>query len=177
MAKKQSNKPALRLEWIEAGTLTENPANWRRHPEGQVKALRGLINDPDIGWAGACLYNERTARLIDGHARRAAVSPDTPIPVLVGDWSEAAERKILATLDPIAAMATPDAAALKALTDTLDLDTEDLKAVDAHLAALMVDLPELMPEFTPAGPDAQGRLDEKAPTVCPNCGHEFHPKS
>jgi hypothetical protein len=24
-------KPPLRLEWIEAGSLTENPLNWRRH--------------------------------------------------------------------------------------------------------------------------------------------------
>ena len=74
----------LRLEWIEAGSLQENPHNWRRHPQEQVQALRDLVNDPNVGWAGACLYNERTQRLIDGHARRSSVDPKTPIPTLVG---------------------------------------------------------------------------------------------
>ena len=110
----------LRLEWIEAGSLQENPNNWRRHPQEQVQALRDLVNDPNVGWAGACLYNERTQRLIDGHARRSSVDPKTPIPVLVGNWSEEAEKKILATLDPVAAMANGDAGAYAALVESVD---------------------------------------------------------
>ena len=105
----------LKLEWIEAGSLTENPLNWRRHSPEQLQSIRDLVNDPDIGWAGACLFNERTKRLIDGHARRSVADPTTPIPVLVGDWSEEAEKKILATLDPVCAMAQGDADAYAAL--------------------------------------------------------------
>ena len=129
--------PPLRLEWIEAGTLAENPANWRRHPEGQVSALKGIIGDPEVGWAGACLYNERTKRLIDGHARRNAVDPKTPIPVLVGSWSEAAEKKILLTLDPLAGMAVADAEALKALMDEVTLDGDALKSMVDDLATTL----------------------------------------
>jgi hypothetical protein len=79
LSKRPTNQPPqspetpshpLRLEWIEAGSLAENPLNWRRHPDAQVKALKDVIGDPSIGWAGACLYNERTGRLIDGHARK-----------------------------------------------------------------------------------------------------------
>jgi hypothetical protein len=66
-------------------------------------------------WPGACLFNERTGRLIDGHGRKQVVDPKTPVPVLVGNWSEEAEAKILATLDPVAAMANGDAAAYAAL--------------------------------------------------------------
>jgi len=62
-----------------------------------------------VGWAGACLFNERTGRLIDGHARKAVVDPKTPVPVLVGNWSEQAEKKILVTLDPVSSMANGDA--------------------------------------------------------------------
>jgi len=117
-------KPKLRLEWIEAGSLTPNPSNWRRHPEPQMAALRGLIDDTDVGWAGALLFNERTGRLIDGHARQKVVDATTPVPVLIGSWSEEAERKILLTLDPIAGMAVADIAQLEALLEDVDLGDE-----------------------------------------------------
>ena len=115
-------KPPLRLEWIEAGTLTENPLNWRRHSQEQLQSLRELLDDPEVGWAGACLYNERTGRLVDGHARREVVDPKTPVPVLVGNWTEEAEAKILATLDPVGAMATGDVAAYEALIAQVQAD-------------------------------------------------------
>jgi hypothetical protein len=33
----------------------------------------------------------------------------------------------------------------------------------------------VVPGFEPAGIDEQGRLDEKAKCICPECGHEFTP--
>ncbi|WP_428937788.1 hypothetical protein [Fontivita pretiosa] len=113
----------LRLEWIEAGSLSENPANWRRHSPEQLQSIKDLLQDPEIGWAGACLYNERTKRLIDGHARKSVADPKTPIPVLVGNWSEDAERKILATLDPVGAMAQGDPAAYAALVEAITAES------------------------------------------------------
>jgi hypothetical protein len=115
--------PQLRLEWIEAGSLAENPANWRRHSPEQLQSIRDLLADPEVGWAGACLYNERTKRLIDGHARKSVTDPTTPVPVLVGDWSEEAERKILATLDPVGAMAQGDAEAYAALVANVQAES------------------------------------------------------
>ena len=98
----------LRLEWRSPAELAENPRNWRRHPESQIAALQGII--AEVGWAGACLFNERTGRLIDGHARKKVALDQGAdrVPVLVGDWSEEDEAKILATLDPLAAMAEGD---------------------------------------------------------------------
>jgi hypothetical protein len=116
------SKPPLRLEWIEAGSLNQNPQNWRRHSQEQMESLRELLQDPEVGWAGACLYNERTGRLVDGHARKQVVDPATPVPVLVGDWSPEAEAKILATLDPVAAMATGDAEAYAQLIQQVQAD-------------------------------------------------------
>lgn len=113
----------LRLEWIEAGSLSENPANWRRHSPEQLQSIKDLLQDPEIGWAGACLYNERTKRLIDGHARKSVADPKTPIPVLVGNWSEDAERKILATLDPVGAMAQGDPSAYAALVESITAES------------------------------------------------------
>ena len=62
--------------------MADNPRNWRRHPEGQTAALRDVLADAEVGWAGALLYNERTKRLIDGHARKAVVDPKASVPVL-----------------------------------------------------------------------------------------------
>jgi len=120
--KKSKELSKLRLEWVEAGTLTENPRNWRRHSQEQLQSIRELMSDPEIGWAGACLFNERTGRLIDGHARREVVDPKAMVPVLMGDWSEEAEAKILATLDPVGTMAAGDAEAYAALIETVQAD-------------------------------------------------------
>lgn len=43
-------------------------------------------------------------------------------------------------------------------------DGDDLDALIADLAG---------PSFEPGTQDEQGRLDEKSPTVCPKCGHEW----
>ncbi len=113
----------LRLEWIEAGSLDENPNNWRKHPDDQLSTLKDLIENPEIGWAAPLLYNERTKRLIDGHARRSVVSPDTLVPVLIGNWTEEAEKIILASLDPVGAMANGDQEIYHALTESVEADS------------------------------------------------------
>lgn len=127
-------KPKLRLEWRSPTELAENPANWRRHPEAQIAALTDTL--AEVGWAGALLYNERTGRLIDGHGRRkvALSQGSESVPVLVGDWSEEDERKILATLDPLAAMAEADDAALKALLAGIDTQSQAINAMFADMA-------------------------------------------
>jgi DNA modification methylase len=138
MAKKRTNNghdSPLRLEWRSPAELAENPRNWRRHPPAQVSALSDAIGE--VGWAGACLYNERTGRLIDGHARRKVALEQgcERVPVLVGSWDEAQEAKILATLDPLSAMAEADAQALEALLAGVQTGSAPLLAMLADLAA------------------------------------------
>jgi hypothetical protein len=57
------------------------------------------------------------------------------IPVLIGSWTPEQERKILATLDPIGAMATQDAAALDTLLQQIGdgMTEEASKALVASL--------------------------------------------
>ena len=126
---------ALRLEWRLPAELDENPHNWREHPQFQLGALSDVM--AEVGWAGACLYNERTGRLIDGHARRklALSRPDEKIPVLIGNWDEATEKKILATLDPLAAMAESNRVQLDALLRGIDTGSETIQQMLAGLAA------------------------------------------
>lgn len=122
----------LRFEYIDAATLGNNPANWRRHSDGQLQALSAVIDD--VGWAGALLYNETTGRLIDGHARK-KIANGQPVPVLIGKWTEEQEKTILATLDPLAAMAEPDSEALEKLLAEVEADNEAVQAMLDELAA------------------------------------------
>jgi hypothetical protein len=133
-----SGRP-LRLEWVEAGSLEENPNNWRLHPEGQMQALKDVLGDDQVGWAGALLYNERTKRLIDGHGRKKAVSPETLVPVLIGSWSEEAEKKILLTLDPLAGMAGVDSESLRALMEDVQLSGDELAGLSESLEELLAE--------------------------------------
>ena len=175
-------RPRLRLEYVRAGDLESNPRNWRLHPPGQMDALKHLLADPGVGWAGALLFNEATGRLIDGHARKAAVGPETLVPVLVGSWDERDERKILASLDPIGAMAGVNADALGALLEDLDFG-------DGALDALTASLQRSMAEATPdageppesdrgeATGHGEGAGESKGETItCPKCGHRFRSK-
>src|SRR5580693_2432771 len=100
----------LRLEWLDAVELHDNPGNWRLHPYAQEAALRDAKHE--VGWAGALLYNERTGHLIDGHLRKKIAKKGEKVPVLVGSWNAEEEAKILATLDPIGMMAQIDQRAL-----------------------------------------------------------------
>lgn len=164
-AKRRSRKPAgvpaeappLRLEYRSPAELAENPKNWRRHPASQLGALAGALQE--VGWAGACLFNEATGRLIDGHARRkvAIEQGAATVPVLVGSWTPEQEAKILATLDPVGGMATADPVALDAL----------LREVNTGCAELQKMLDDLWQETQDAAlanaAEAAGDVEEDTP--------------
>jgi hypothetical protein len=114
------------LRFVRAADLLVNPRNWRRHPKAQSDALRALLSK--IGYAGAVLARELPdgqLMLIDGHLR-VATTPDALIPVLVLDVTEQEADEILATFDPLGAMAEADSERLEALLETMHPDDEAL---------------------------------------------------
>ena len=125
----------VRLDRIRAGDLRANPKNWRRHPQAQQDAMAGVLRE--VGFADALLAYETPdgLTLVDGHLR-AGLDPDMVVPVLVLDLDEAEADKMLATYDPIAAMADTDSAALADLLHGLEVGD---RAVAAMLEALTVD--------------------------------------
>jgi ParB-like chromosome segregation protein Spo0J len=123
------------LRRVKAGDLAPNPMNWRTHPKEQADALRGLL--VEVGFAGAVLAREQadgTLQLIDGHLRTETVGHDTEIPVLVLDVTEAEAAKILATYDPLGAMAGADAAKLDELLREVQTSSEDVAGMISQLA-------------------------------------------
>ena len=144
----------VELRRIRAGDLLEHPTNWRRHPEHQRRALQGLLKD--IGYADALLAREEGGRLIlvDGHLRR-SLDPDQVVPVLVLDVTAEEADTLLATLDPLAALAQPDAVRLAELLErvrTSSTAVRDLLDGVARAAHLPVRAGLVHPDAAPPLP-------------------------
>src|SRR5450759_4699852 len=126
--------------------LVANPLNWRTHPGPQRDALRGSLNE--VGWVQQILVNRQSGHVVDGHARveEALTRREPTVPVLYVDLDPEEEALVLATLDPISAMATADTAKLEELLAGISVD-------DAGLLALLGDLAGNDPKTGLTDPD------------------------
>ena len=115
--------------------LLANPENWRIHPKPQQDALAGVLDQ--VGWVQDVIVNRRTGHVVDGHLRVSlAISrEEEAVPVVYVDLDEHEERLILATLDPLAAMAATDSTKLDELL-------REVSTGDAALQAMLSDLAE-----------------------------------
>ena len=159
------------LRRVPANTLIPNPKNWRGHPPSQRAAMRGVLEE--IGFADAILVRETPDGLMicDGHLRTDLMG-QAEVPVLVLDLDDREADQLLATFDPLGAMASADQEKLLTLLEDTRFNDQ---AVNAMLEALANGEQYPMPEFLPATLEEQGRLDEKSKVQCPECGHEFTP--
>ncbi len=144
---------------VDPTQLLANPRNWRTHPGAQRDALRGSLSE--IGWVQQVLVNQRTGFVVDGHARvEEAISHGAKtVPVLYVDLSDEEERLVLATLDPIGAMADRDETRLTELLAELNAGDAGLQALLDSLATPKLnvgltdpdDVPDLEPSTIKAG--------------------------
>jgi DNA modification methylase len=124
------------------GGLLANPANWRLHPKEQQDALAGVLSE--VGWVQDIIVNRRSGHVVDGHLRISLALREAArsVPVVYVDLDPAEEALILATLDPLAAMATTDEAKLAELLADITLpDEAELEGLAALLASLGPDEP------------------------------------
>lgn len=147
--------------------LLANPGNWRIHPKAQQDTLAGVLSE--VGWVQDVIVNQRTGFVVDGHARIAlAISRNEPsVPVVYVDLDSHEEALILATLDPISAMAAAD-------KEQLDVLLRDVETGDAAVMQMLSDLAmrEHISEPTFREYD-ESVADEVKWLECPSCGHRW----
>lgn len=119
---------------VDPAALVPNPRNWRTHPAEQQRALIGALSE--VGWVTEVIVNRTTGNVVDGHLRieLALARHEPSVPVTYVELSEHEERVVLASLDPIAAMAEAEASALTALLAGLEPADADLRAFLDDLA-------------------------------------------
>lgn len=178
----------VELRRVKAADLLPNARNWRTHPKAQREALAGVL--AEVGYADALVAYETPEglRLIDGHLR-AESTPDATVPVLVLDVTEAEAEKLLATMDPLAAMAGRDESALSALLADVSTSSDGLQALLTSLSSSPSTFsPVLTPETSTKAVTAEDvgkkrdELDAKfhpsesvnlVEVTCPHCAADF----
>jgi ParB-like chromosome segregation protein Spo0J len=152
-------------------SLTLDPANTRHHPEKNLDGIRGSLRV--YGQVKPVVVRKETGVVVAGNGTvEAARSLGwTHLAAAVVDMDAATAAGFSIADNRTAELATWDNDALSALLHSVSTGNDpDLDAMLAELAAQQGIVP---PDFQPAGLDEQGRLDEKAKTTCPECGHEF----
>lgn len=109
--------------------LLANPLNWRVHPKHQADALEGVLEQ--VGWVQRVIVNRTTGHVVDGHLRvQLALRRNEPgVPVLYVELTPNEERLILATIDPIAGLASVDQALLDQVLQGITADSDALAAL------------------------------------------------
>jgi len=145
-----------------------NPLNWRVHPKVQQDGLAGVLSE--VGWVQTVIINRVTGNLIDGHLRvqLAAREGYTTVPATYVDLTPDEEMLVLATLDPLAAMAATDRAKLDELLHQVQSDDERVQQLMADIAEKeQIALPDEFKEYTE---DIENEVEF---ITCPECGHRF----
>lgn len=126
----------LDLRRIPARDLQDHQMNWRTHPQAQQDALRGVLDE--LGIAAALLVYESPRQgglcIIDGHLRK-ALDPAQAWPCLVLDLDDDEAAYLLATHDPLGAMAEASREQLARLLETVHSGQASIQQVLSSLAA------------------------------------------
>lgn len=135
--------------------LLANPLNFRIHPKPQQEALAGVLDQ--VGWVQDVIVNRTTGHVVDGHLRvsLALGRGERSVPVVYVELDDHEEKLILATIDPIAAMAATDA-------EKLDELLRDVAADSTAVQAMLSDLAEsagILADKPPVADDPGAQID------------------
>lgn len=162
----------LKIEQRAIEALIPYARNSRTHSDGQVAQIAASIRE--FGFTNPVLI-DKDGGIIAGHGRVMAARKlgIKDVPCIALGHLTAAQRKAYIIAD--------NRLALNAGWDEemLRLEFADLSEAGFNMDLLGFgadDLAEAMGmggNFEPGSIEDQGRLDQKKPVTCPNCGHEF----
>ena len=114
---------------VKVDSILYNPKNWRIHPKYQQDALEEVLEK--VGWVQTVIINKTTGNLIDGHlrAQMADRRGEITVPAVYVELTEEEENVILATFDPISAMAVSDRNKMRDLLEHVRAGREEIRAI------------------------------------------------
>jgi ParB-like chromosome segregation protein Spo0J len=153
------------LENVDPKKLKANQKNWRKHDRKQRGAIEASLDH--VGWVDTIKMNVITGTMFDGHMRveQAIAHGEKTVPVIMVELTQEEEDFVLATLDPIGAMAGRDSRMQDALHCTLAIGTDDDR--------LSKMLESIEPLDIGMNPTAEKK--DKDMCKCPKCGMRFVP--
>lgn len=163
---------------LDIDSIHADPANVRRHPERNLETIKASLSR----------FGQQKPIVVDASGIVRAGNGTLEAAKALGWTKIKAVRTDLAGSEATAyAIADNRTAELAEWDDTALAETlRSLQSEDFDLAAVGYDAGEvdrlieqlageIVPDFQPASIEDQGRLDQKAPVTCPECGHEFSP--
>jgi len=114
--------------------------------------------------------------VVDGHLRLKAAKKlgmETVPVLLADDMTDIQIKAFRLSVNKMAEIAEWDDELLALELTELNLDDFDMELTGFSASELTLAM-GLGVDFAPGTEEDQGRLDEKAPIICPACGHEFH---
>ena len=146
--------------------------NSRTHSAEQVAQIAASIRE--FGFTNPVLV-DAAGGIVAGHGRVMAAQHlgMAEVPTICVGWLSESQRRAYVIAD--------NKLALNAGWDNelLQLELADLHEADFDMDLLGFGVDDLAiamgmgADFEPGTEDDQGKLDEKKPITCPNCGHEF----
>lgn len=133
-------------------TLTPHERNPRTHSKAQLDAIAGALDE--VGFVQRVIVNRTTGHILDGHARvQIAIARGEPtVPVVYVELAEEEEALVLASLDPLGALAGVDQTALDALLAEIEVSDDALREF-----LIPTELEQPMPEH-----DRNGQTESSA---------------
>jgi len=113
---------------VRAGDLIPHGSNWRKHPPTQRAAMEAILEEVgDIDYLKV-VETPEGLMLVDGHLR-ADIQADSEVDVVVLDLDPQEQAKVLATFDPLAAMAQTNMDQFLALAETIESESGAIKGL------------------------------------------------
>lgn len=164
----------LRPLAVAVDTLVLDPANVRLHNARNLETIKGSLQR--FGFRQPVVVQRQGMVVRAGNAR-VTVARElgwSHVPAVIVDEQDVEATAYAIADNRTAELAEWDDAALADLLKALPDDAQLAAGWDeGELEALLAKVE--VPDFQPASIEDQGRLDEKSPVECPECGHHFVP--
>jgi len=160
----------LETERLPLSEVSPHPQNPRTHSDRQIKELQNSLLEHGYA-AGSMTVQKSTMRLVKGHGVYEALKGLGCVDAdfVVVDMNDDEALLFLARDNRLSDLSAFDVPKLKAIT-------VELQALNIPLERMGFTTEEYEPMvgiFRPTNGLEQPRLDEKKPTICPECGHEW----